>query len=284
MSAITFITFSEFLTAVKAEVAPEGLAENMETPFRSWVAYALADIQTYIPWYRSFNAQFVTKGDVYEFCNASIFQGPRGKITQLFAYKPGVDCAKYHYTRASVAAIDCWMERQRCLCAATEPPSSNIYDSPYCNYVITGEQACDLPYLTSTEEDCAFKRLNERERIFAVGPDYRVYAGPRFPCGYNLLLQWQGINRTWQNGDVVHEDDQLREAVVNYAEHKQFMKENQGAVSEYYSAYTSCLRTLRKRFSDEQSTPAERDCTSAIEQLMATFMPAYPTPVYGPTA
>jgi hypothetical protein len=272
---IEYQTFDDFRDAVQALVAPEDLAENQEDWFRDQVGNALADLQTLIPWLRTFNVNGYTKTDVEEFCNTSVFDGPTGKITQLYAYKPGKDCKKLYYKRVSPAAVDCWMERQRCICTFTPPPS-NIYDTPYCNYVILGEDACSTPYLTGEEDDCRFRKLDDDERIFAVGPDYRVYAAPRFPCGYNLFMQWQGIRRKWEDSDLVPVDQQLREAVVNYVEHKDALKErSSGAMVEYWNEYSINLRTLRYRYHDEQDTELERDCTAAIEQLLPAFSPAY---------
>ena len=280
---IEYQPFSVFRSAIQSIVSPEDLAEELETPFRHWVAAALADVQLMIPWYRSFNLQFITKGAVNEFCNASIFEGPVGKITQLFAYKPDIDCKKFYYKRTSPAAIDCWMERQRCLCPAADPPATDIYDSPYCNYVIAGESACAVPYLTGEEDDCRFKSLDDDDRIFSVGPDYKVFAAPRFPCGYVLLLQWQGVNRKWLNNDLVPVDEQLQEAVVSRVEYKVAMKEkDRVAARDWFDAYTIELRTLKYRYHDEQDTELERDCTGSIETLMSTFRPLYETPVYDP--
>ena len=280
---IEYVPFSTFRSTIQALVAPEALAEELEIPFRHWVAAALGDIQVLIPWYRSFNLQFVTKEAVNEFCNASIFQGPVGKVTQLFAYKPDIDCKKFYYKRVQPSAIDCWMERQRCLCPATSPPVTAIYDSPYCNYVLIGETACHVPYLTGTEDDCRFKSLDDDDRIFAVGPDYKVYAAPRFPCSYILLLQWQGINRKWNNNDLVPVDEQLTEAVTSRVEYKVAMKEkDRASANEWFNSYTIELRTLRYRYHDEQDTEMKRDCTAAVEQLMSTFKPLYETAVYGP--
>lgn len=282
---IEFQPFSTFRTTVQELVAPEDLAEELEPLFRDQVGNALSDIQTLIPWFRGFNLQFITKETVNEFCNASVFQGPVGKITQLFAYKPGIDCKKFYYQRKSPAALDCWMERQRCLCPATTPPANEIYDSPYCNYVINGETACASPYLTGDEDDCRFKNLSDDDRIFSVGPDYKVYAAPRFPCGYVLLLQWQGVNRKWNEADLVPVDQQLREAVVNYVESKMSKKERDwSAKDEYDRDYSLGLRMLKYRYKDEQDTEFKRDCSSGIEQLMSTFKPLYETPLYGPIA
>lgn len=282
---IEYQPFDTFRSTVKQLVAPEDLAERLEAPFRDYVGNALSDIQTLIEWFRSFNVQFYTKDDVTDFCAASIFQGPVGKVTQLFAYKPGKDCKKLYYKRVSLAAIDCWMERQRCvLCNVTDPPSHHIYDSPYCNYWLEGEEACGPPYLlTEPEDDCKFRGLDDDDRIFAVGPDYKIYAAPRFPCGYNLLLQWQGINRKWNGVDLVPVDQQMREAVVNYIENRIARKEKDHATAErYFSDYTINLRTLKHRYRDEHDTEAKRDCSAGVEQIMADATPLYPTPIYGP--
>jgi len=273
---IEYQSFLDFKAVVQPLVAPEDLAENMEPFFRDQIGNALADIQTMIPWTRGFNVNIYTKSDVEEFCAASVFSGPTGKISQLFAYQPGRDCKKHYYKRVSTSAMDCWMERQRCVQCALTPAPTNIYDTPYCNYVILGEDACSPPYLTGAEDDCRFKGLDDDDRIFAVGPDYKIYAGPRFPCGYYMLLQWQGIRRKWEDTDLVPVDQQIREAVINYIEHKMALKErNSTAMAEYMQIYSINLRTLRYRYSDEQDTILERDCTAAIEQLMPAFSPAY---------
>jgi len=282
---IEYQPFETFRSTVQQLVAPEDLAENLAAPFRDYVGNALSDIQTLIVGFRGMNVQLFAKSDVNEFCGTSIFQGPVGKVTQLFAYKPGRDCRKFYYQRTSVDAVDCWMERQRCvLCNATDPPSHHIYDSPYCNYWLEGDAACDVPYLvTPTEDDCRFRGLDDDDRIFAVGSDYKIYAAPRFPCGYNLLLQWEGVNRKWNGVDRVPVDQQLREAVVNCVEHRVARKEkDHGTADRYFSDYTMNLRTLNYRYHDEKDTQAKRDCSAGIEQLTSAGQTLYPTDIYAP--
>ena len=281
---IEYQTFSDFRDVVQPLVAPEDLGEELEPYFRDQVGNALADIQSLIPWYREMNVDFYTKPMVNEFCAASVFNGPVGKPITLFAYKPGDDCKKFYYQRQSTAAIDCWMETQRCVqCGVTDPPSTDVYDSPYCNYVIGGETACNPPYLTGEEDDCRFRSLDDDQRIFAIGPDYKVFAAPRFPCNYVLCLQWQGIRRKWDDTHLVPVDQQLREAVVNFVEAKMATKErNSAAARDYFDIYAVNLRMLNYRYNDEQRTDPKRDCSAGIEQLMAAFNPLYQTPAYGP--
>lgn len=279
--SIQYQTFAEFLTTLEPLIAPEDLGEELEAYFREQVGHALCDIQTVIPWTRNFNVEAKTKADVTEFCAASIFDGPVGKVTQLIAYKPGSDCKKFYYRRVSTSEMDCWIERQRCVQCTFDPAPPNIYDTPYCNYLIGGETACSSPYLTEEEDDCQFKSLDPRERIFAVGPDYKIYAGPRFPCGYRLLMQWQGIRRSWEDGSLVPVDQQIREAVTNYVEAKLAKKERDfEAKAQYESDYTLNLRMLRFRYHDEQDTTMQRDCSSSVAQLMPEFSPLYGDSVY----
>ena len=276
MTGIEYQTFDEFHTRLKTLVAPEGVGEALQDVFRNEIANALADLQTLIPWTRGFNVDVFKKNDVDEFCAASVFQGPVGKITQLFAYRPGRECKKFYYKRVSTAKMDCWVEDQRCVQCTFTPPPPNIYDTPYCNYVICGETACSPPYLTADEDDCKFKALDDDSRIFAIGADYKVYAGPRFPCGYYLLMQWQGIKRKWNDGDLVPVDQQIQECIVNRVEKKVAMKERAwDAVRTYDAEYAICLRTLRFRYHDEQDPEMKRDCTAAIEQLLPSFAPLY---------
>lgn len=276
MNPIEYQFFSDFLAVVQPLVAPEDLGENLVPYFRDQVGNALADIQTVIPWFREFNIDVQTKECVHEFCAASIFQGPVGKIAQVFAFKPGLDCRKFYYKRVSTSEMDCWVERQRCVQCTFDPAPTSIYDSPYCNYVICGETACDVPYLTATEDDCKFRSLDDDSRIFAVGPDYKIYAAPRFPCDYSIMVQWQGIRRKWDDGHLVPVDQQLREAVINYVEAKMAKKERDfAAKAQYENDYAMCLRTLRYRYHDEQDVGPKRDCTAAIDQLMAEHSPLY---------
>lgn len=276
MDPIEYQTFAEFLAVVQPLVAPEDLAEQIQALFREYVGAALSDVQTLIPWLRGFNATVFDKADVEEFCATSVFQGPQGKITQLFAYVPGRDCRKYYYKRVSSAAVDCWMENQRCVQCTFTPPPTNIYDTPYCNYVILGETACAAPYLTGTEDDCKFRTLDDDARMFSVGPDYKVYAAPRFPCGYSLFMQWQGIKRKWNDGDLVPVDQQIREAIIDRVEAKIAKKEKDWvSKANLESEYSIDLRTLRYRYHDEQDEELKRDCTGALERFLPAFSSAY---------
>lgn len=276
MAAIEYQAFSDFQTTLKTLLAPEGLAEALEDLFRSELSSALADIQTLIPWTRGFNVNIYTKAEVEEFCSTSVFQGPLGKVTQLLAYRPGRDCKKFFYKRVSSAKIDCWVESQRCVQCTFTPPPVNIYDTPYCNYVIGGETACALPYLNGTEDDCRFASLADNDRIFSVGPDYKIYAAPRFPCGYYLLLQWQGIKRKWLDADLVPVDQQFQDCVTNRMERNIAKKERQwDAMRAYDADYAIALRTIRYRYHDEQDEELQRDCSAAIERLLPAFSSLY---------
>lgn len=282
IAELEYQSFDTFRSTVQALVAPEGLGEELIPFFRDQVGNALADLETTLKWTRNYNVAFYEKQDVQEFCGASILAGPLGKVSQVFAYRPGLDCRKLYYRHVSTSALDCWMDETRCaLCNFTD--STAIYDSPYCNYVISGTYGCDVPYLTPPEDDCRFKSLSDDERMFAVGPDNKIFLAPRFPCGYVIVVQWNGVHRKFNNNDMVLVDQQVREFVVNYVEHKVALKEkDRVAAKDYWDVSAINLRMLNHRHWDETNVEAKRDCSAALEQMMSSFQPLYQTSVFGP--
>src|ERR1044072_3901910 len=175
------IPFTTFYNNVLDEAVPEGLAENLQATFRTAIVNALIEVQTTVPCYRDFHIDFFTKRDCQEYCDLFIINGPRGTIKQIYAFKPGEDCKKYYYARKGSQFIQCWTAEQKCVrCNPTDPPSTFVYNAPYCNYVIPGQDACDPPYGTTTEDDTWFKcGCNvsdcDHEKYFCVGPEYQLW-------------------------------------------------------------------------------------------------------------
>lgn len=271
------ITFNAFLTEVTRIAHPERLASNLRPYFRNAVCNALIDIQTFVPPTRDFHHDFFCQVGMQDFCNAGIFNGPRGIIQRVFAFKPGKDCRKFHYDRVSTNFIDCWIEKQRCTagCTALVPDSSAIYDSPYCNYPIPGDETCGPPYLAagqSEDSDCLFRN---QPRYFAVGPNYRMFIAPRLPCGYVLCVHWQGIKRCYADSDAVLNDEDIIMAAARYAEAETVIKDRDGGGAALLNGrWRDRLKGIAQRFRLETELQRMRDCSSeAIDSLLPWFDP-----------
>lgn len=261
---------------------PEQLGDNLVTYFRNAVVNGLISVQTYIECQRDFHIDFYGKEHATDFCGADILNGPRGIVTSVFAYLPGTDCRKEFYTRRSTEFVECRIEESRCArCDATDPPTYSLYTAPYCNVPAFGPYACDSIYVSDPEDDTCFRAS---ERWFAIGPDYRFYLYPRFPCGYLLGVQWQGIKRVWLDNDGVCDDEDLLMAVSRYAEAELARKDGEfdrmhelmgSAAVAPLGSYRALLRDMRHRCQQERRIREPKDCTPIIDSLLPLVTPLY---------
>lgn len=265
-------TFQQFFRDIKQIAVPERIGANVESAFRNYVVNGLIRTQTYIPCLKDKNVDFFVKAEAKTFCNVDIFNGPRGVIGALYAFKPGLDCRKYFYDPVTPNKINCWIETQRCQCDEATPISTNIYDSPYCNYVIDGAAACAEPYVDTPEDDTVF--INCSERIFAKGPDNRLFLAPRFPCGFVIALHWTGIKRTYRDSDAIVDDDDHKSAVSTYAEAKLAEKDRDlVSARELMKTYDELIRDMSHRCRQEMRTGVRRDCAELAGNLLPFINP-----------
>jgi hypothetical protein len=276
------IPFQQFRSEVKRIAAPESLGENLNDYFNSAVVNGLISVQTFIECYRDYHVDFYGKDAVTDFCGADILNGPRGIVTSVFAYKPGTECTKRFYDRRSTEFIECRIEESRCANCTTNPATPwTLYTYPYCDVPAYGPDACNSVYVGHPEDDTCFKYS---DRWYAIGSDYRFYLYPRFPCGYILGVQWQGIKRTYRNTDGVFCDDDLRFAIAKYAEAELAAKDNEwdrhhqlmgNAAVPTPGTFRGLLRDMRHRCQQERRIREPKDCTMMIDSLLPIIAPAY---------
>lgn len=268
------ISFADFFTAVKQVAVPEGVGVNVENAVRDYVVNGLMRTQTFIPCLKNQNVDFFLKASAKEFCGVDIINGPRGIIQGVYAFKPGADCKKYFYDQVHPDQINCWIEKSRCHCPPTTPPSYAIYDSPYCNYLLDADTACAAPYITIPEDDTAFKSACA-ERLFAKGPDNKLYLAPRFPCGYVVAVHWEGIKYRYNDYDAVPDDEDLISAVALFTE-AHLAQKDRDIVSHrsLMDSYSEMMRDMAHRCRQERMINANRDCASS--DAMSAFVNPLP--------
>lgn len=264
------IPFSSFYRDVKAIAVPEGVGANVLDAFRNYVVNGLIRTQTFIPCLREYNTDFYVKMEAKDFCNTDILQGPAGQIQQLYVFKPSLDCRKYYYKAVSTNFINCWIDEQKCQCDPATPPTTNVYESPYCNYLIDGDVACAAPYSTGTEDDTNF--IHCVDRYFGRGPDYKLYLAPRFPCGFVVAVHWVGVKRSYKDSDPVWEDDDIKYAIARFAEAELAGKDRDFiSKKQLMMDYDELIRDIAYRCRSEQRTPDDPSCT--VDSLLPFVNP-----------
>lgn len=210
---MAFTTYSEFAEAVKDITFPEGEAENLATTYDSYIQDALINLQTFVPCLRDNQFNFYQKDDFKEWCGTDFTYVPRGVVHAVYAFKPSKQCKKLFYEAVSTSFMDNLIQQSRCVaCPDQEDPDSPLY-GPMCNEISDADSYCED--VDDEENDCRFK---SSRRYYAIGPNQKLILFPRFPCGYQVAVHWEGVKRSWEDQDPVTDDTELKIAVSKYVQ------------------------------------------------------------------
>lgn len=208
---MSFISFNQFVTNVKAVVFPEGEAENLQTTHSTYIQDALIDLQTFVPCLRDNNVDFKTKEDFQEWCNTDFTFVQRGALHAVYAFKPSKQCKKLYYDPKSQAWIDSWMQKQACVVCGEVEDNPSL--SPDCQVLSDADTYCDS--VEDLENDATFKC---RRRYYTMAAGDKLILAPRFPCGYTVAIHWEGIKRKYSGLEPITDDTELLTAVCKYVQ------------------------------------------------------------------
>jgi len=201
-SSIVYTTYQEFARDVRRIAFPDGMSDRMRISVENYIWVALIKAQKYIDLLRGIHVNFYFPDQLEAHCGVGRVLAPRGKINAVYAFTCDDQCVKAFYDHATAQRIDCWRQQNRC-------EWQNAQD------ISTGWELCypNYPYVSEAleEEDRRFLR---RERLFAVDRSYRLYLAPRFPCQYILAVHWEGLRRSWNDSDLIAQDDDLLDWVA----------------------------------------------------------------------
>lgn len=262
---MSYITYEVFKERVKEIVFPEGEAENLVSTHNSYIVEALINLQTNIPCLRENNVDVYTKEDVREQCNADFVTGPRGVIQAVYAFLPGSDCARYFYDARNQAFVDCWMAKQSCVTCndQTDDDEPSITRSPECHTEMAGDTACASPYEEADEDDSTFQGS---KRYYAIGPNQKLILAPRFPCGYKVVVHWEGVKRSYDESDVLPDDMDLITTVAKFVEGQKALRLDKDRelyerlMHPVVGEFTVAKAAMVVRCNRERRTPDQRQC------------------------
>lgn len=201
---VTYTTYRNFCGQVLRVAFPDRVGHTQKAAFDNFVAAALIKAQRYVQCLRANQGGFYYHEQMSVQCGLAQFQGPRGKINAVYAFRAGEDeCAKFFYTPSTPQKITCWSQESGCNWTT---PDTTQYQS-----------AVDLCYpYTSTDTEEEDECWKCEPKFFARGQAGELWLAPRPPCGYIVAVHWEGIRRRWSSSDLIPEDQDLIDWVAEY--------------------------------------------------------------------
>lgn len=189
------MNFSELKTRVIEDAFPIGGApENLVTSVERYVESALIEIQRWVPCFAYRHDDVYAACQTYWHCGASVITAPRGRILRAYTIDNEAWCRPVVLTPVDIGELRRWQAKWRSNWASAyyNPPNSGA-GLP---------MGFDVP---STSSDAVSGRA--LTGLYALEPTAkRLWVAPWIQTTESLVVEWQGIKRTWNAGDLVPSD------------------------------------------------------------------------------
>lgn len=227
-------TFANLKRDVRRDIWPAGESRNQFVAHNKSFVDALVDIQTWAECWQIDNTQLVPHCATYFNCGLTVFDAPRGIITQLSVIDKELDdegnpdpegaddyCSEIVYQPVDFCHIKRYLNQSSRAGCCFNIPLYFAIPPAMCGLkgvvpVPTDEGVpVGLPILplgnhypqTSTD---ASRRATAGVWAIERG---RIYVAPWINSTETILMKWDGIKRDWTDGDLVEEDPELLRAV-----------------------------------------------------------------------
>lgn len=193
------MNYAEFKTEVLAGVFPLGVPENLQTSLDSYVLSALIEIQRWVPCVRYRHDNVYAACQTYWHCGASVITAPTGRILRLYTVENEGWCNPVVYNPVSIGEFRRWQARWQTMWR----------NSYYQDVVPNGASALPMGFdVPNTSSDATCGRA--QTGVYALDPtSKRLYIGPWLQTTESLVVEWQGIKRTWEAGDLTPSDPDI---------------------------------------------------------------------------
>lgn len=189
------MNFGDLKERIFADAWPNGVPENLVDAIGNYVVSALIEAQRMIPCF------CYRHDDVYEACNtywncgATVITAPAGRILRVYTVDNSEWCRPVVYRQVSMAEFRRWQAKWK------SRWDKSMYLPPASGAKLP--MGFDVPTTTS---DAVCGRA--WSGICALEPSSkRLWVGPWIQTTESLVVEWQGIKRTWSDGDIVPEGE-----------------------------------------------------------------------------
>lgn len=168
---------------------------------------AVTDLQRWVDQLKLNNANVFAFCSTYYECGKTLFEAPGGVITRIFTIidKGDIDdwCTKVHYSSAKFKEVE----------ARAKAGFENLIINPNTGaHIQQGVRKADA----STDSTCG----RARNGLWAIYRR-RIYLAPWIQSNEKVVVEWDGIKDSWEDGDLLNEDywgATVREAIKSYVQ------------------------------------------------------------------
>lgn len=201
------MTFQALKERVVLDAFPAGGApENLVSVINTYVLSALIEIQRAIPCFRVRHADVYPSCRTFWHCGTSVITAPRGKILRVYTVENRDWCLPAVYNPASMADLRRFQAKFRAYW------SSDYFDAP--------NSGTDLPMgfdVPNTTSDAISGRAKTGLYAFDAAAQ-RLYLAPWIQSTESIVVEWQGIKRSWADADLVSDDEDFIRLVRLFVE------------------------------------------------------------------
>lgn len=267
------ITFGKLKSDARLRLFPSGEADNLVASHDKDFVDAIVDLETCVLCLQHDNTDIFPQCATTYNCGLTVLPCPRGAIkklsvidkidpdTHLESATAADDyCSEIVYTEVDYCHFQRYRNLSRGGCFA---PVGLFFGLPFCygrpGYAPVPTDAglpAGLPvlpmgfYYPQASTDRTYGRAGAGVWAKDRG---NIYVAPWIQSTESIILKWDGIKRTWRDGDPVDDDPLLQKAVEEYVrwQHAKKWDRDDAAAADAMAEYLSSRQTMMKNCRDE---------------------------------
>ena len=205
------MTYAEFSTAVRQAVFPDGEPENLIDRHKNYLLDAVIKIQQRVAYWQQRHTEIIPFEQTLWNCGATAFSAPRGFIKSCSTVNSSDYCGRIYLDPISHEEMKRIMrDQQDCGCSIDEP--YGYYEAAGV-YVPFGT----LPLGFAYAEDDTDKSCRATSGQYTL-KDCQIWVWPNIQSTESIILEWDGLKRSFSDSDTVDFDREFTEAAELYVE------------------------------------------------------------------
>ena len=246
------MTYSEFKAAVKADLWPEGEAENLVTLHNNLIVDALVELQRYVTCLRSNHTDLWPQCGTYYRKGTTVLDAPDGIIRRVATLSGSAWHSRITYRPVDRQEFERWSRRLWEM--VEESPDQTGLGTLSLGFEYPGE-----------ESDSIYGRA--LSGMWSRDEKDRLHVAPWLQSNEYMLVEWDGIKRSWNDTDVVTFNTSVTRAVRLFIqkERPQDFPDGNLYAKKWISDYQDALADVIYECEQKLRVPADNQTSEDID-------------------